>query len=245
MNFFRHLWFWLRRRSLEHDFDEEMRQHLDLKVQENIARGMSREEALRRARADFGNPVLAKEHTRQSWGFPFLESSMQDLRYGLRQLRKSPGFTAIAAFTLALGVGATTTVFSVVNAVLLRPLPYQDPQRLVFLWEPDPHIPNVPLEAWGPLNAEFYDWQRQSHSFSQLALFTTDDLNLSVSGTAIRAGGSRVTGNFFHLLGVAPKLGRTVGPEDDQPGKEQVAVISHALWQSLFAADRGVLGKEC
>src|SRR5215471_15302109 len=202
MKFLRHFLFWMRRRGLENDFDEEVRQHLDLKIQENIARGMLPDEAYRQARSEFGNPTLAKEHTRQSWGFPFLESLAQDLRYGLRQLRKSPGFTAIAVFTLALGVGATTTVFSVVNAVLLRPLPYRDPQRLVFLWEPDPHISNVPLEAWGPLNAEFYDWQRQSHSFSQLALFTTDDLNLSVNGTAIRTGGSRVTGDFFHLLGV-------------------------------------------
>src|SRR5215471_15347800 len=187
---------------MEIDLHEEVRQHLEMKIQENVARGMSFEEAFRHARADFGNPTLAKEHTRQSWGFPVLESLVQDLRYGLRQLRKSSGFTAIAVFTLALGIGATTTVFSVVNAVLLRPLPYQDPQRLVFIWEPDPHILNVPLEAWGPLNAEFYDWQRQSRSFSQLALFTTDDLNLSVNGMAIRIGGSRVTGDFFHLLGV-------------------------------------------
>ena len=244
MKFFRHVWFWMRRRDLETDFDEEVRQHLELKVQENIARGMSRAEALRLARSEFGNPTLAKERARRSWGFPFVESTMHDLRYGVRQLWKNPGFTAIAVLTLAVGIGATTTVFSVVNAVLLRPLPYHDPQRLVFIWEPDPHIPNVPLEAWGPLNAEFYDWQRLSHSFSELALFTTNDLNLSVNGTAIRTSGSRVTGDFFHLLGVAPKLGRAVKPEDDQPGKEQVAVISHALWQSVFAADRDVLGKE-
>jgi putative ABC transport system permease protein len=173
-----------------------------------------------------------------------MKSLLRDVAHGLRMLRKNPGFAALAVMTLALGIGATTTVFSLVNAVLLRALPYRDPDRLVFLFEPNPHFADVPLEAFGPFNADFYDWQKQSRSFTNLALFTNDRLNLSVNGTAVRVSGSRVTGDFFQLLGIAPELGRAVEADDDQPGKEPVAVISHALWQSRFGSDRGVLGKE-
>jgi len=173
-----------------------------------------------------------------------LESLLQDLAYGLRALRKNPVFAGLAAITLALGIGATTAVFSLVNAVLLRPLPYRDPERLVFLFEPAPRIVGVPLEAFGPFNGEFYDWQKQSRSFANLALFTNDRMNLSVNETAVRVDGSRVTGEFFQVLGIAAELGRTVAADDDQPGKARVAVISHALWQSRFGSDRGVLGKE-
>src|SRR6202050_4009365 len=115
-----------------------------------------------------------------------LESLPRDIIHGLRMLRKNPGFAALAVMTLALGIGATTAVFSLVNAVLLRALPYRDPERLVFLWEPNPHFPGVPLEAWAPFNADFYDWQQQSHSFSSLALFTTDSMNLSGNAMAVR-----------------------------------------------------------
>src|ERR1700691_1126132 len=173
-----------------------------------------------------------------------MKSLLRDVHHGLRMMRKNPGFAALAVMTLALGIGATTAVFSLVNAVLLRALPYRDPDRLVFLFEPNPHFPDVPLEAWGPFNAEFYDWKKQSHSFMNLALFTNDHLNLSVNGMAVRVDGSRVTGEFFQTLGIAPELGRAVAPNDDQSGKGQVAVISHRLWQSRFGGDRGVLGKE-
>jgi putative ABC transport system permease protein len=177
-------------------------------------------------------------------GTGLLESLLRDLSYGLRMLRKNPGFAALAVMTLALGIGATTAVFSLVNAVLLRALPYRDPERLVFLFVPNPHIPQVPLEAWGPFNADFYDWQKQSRSFTNLALFTNDRLNLSVNGMSVRGDGSRVTGEFFQMLGIAPELGRAVEADDDQPGKGQVVVISHRLWQARFGSDRGVLGKE-
>ena len=110
-----------------------------------------------------------------------MQSLLRDFGHGLRMLRKNPGFAALAVMTLALGIGATTAVFSLVNAVLLRALPYRDPDRLVFLFEPNPHFPDVPLEAWGPFNADFYDWQKQSRSFTKLALFTNDRLNLSVN----------------------------------------------------------------
>ena len=169
---------------------------------------------------------------------------LRDLTYGLRLLRKSPGFSVLAVLTLALGIGAATSVFSLVNAVLLRSLPYQDPDRLLFVFEANPRIPGVPLDAWGAVNADFYDWQKQSRSFTSLALFTTNSMNLSTEGAAVRVAASRVTGEFFQTLGISPELGRAVSADDDQPGKGQVAVISHALWQSQFASDRAVVGKQ-
>ncbi len=171
-------------------------------------------------------------------------SWIRDFGYGLRLLRKSSGFTVLAVLTLGLGIGAATAVFSLVNAVLLRSLPYHDPGRLVFLYEPVPKLADVPLEGWGIFNGDFYDWKKQSRSFDSLALFTTDGINLSVGQSAVRVLGSRVTGEFFPLLGIAPELGRAVTADDDRPGKGQVAVISHALWESRFGSDRGVLGKE-
>jgi len=173
-----------------------------------------------------------------------VDSLLSDIRHGLRLLRRSPGFAGLAVVTLALGIGATTAVFSLVNAVLLRDLPYRDPQRLVFLFEPLPGIPNVPLEAWGPVNGDFLTWQKESRSFAGMAMFTTDGLNASLGDSAFRANGSRVTADFFRVLGVSPALGRTVADADTQQGHERVAVIGDSLWRSRFGGDRSVLGRE-
>lgn len=150
----------------------------------------------------------------------------------------------MAILTLALGIGATTAVFSLVNAVLLRDLPYSEPEQLVFLYEPIPGIPNAPLEAWGPVNGDFFTWQKESHSFADMAMFTTGGLNASLSDSAFRASGSRVTADFFRVLGVRPVLGRTLDHSDTQPGQGRVVVISDSLWRSRFGSNPHVLGKE-
>jgi len=191
------------------------------------------------AREQFG-----RESHRKARRVNLADSLLSDVRYGLRLLRRSPGFVGLALVTLALGIGATTAVFSLVNAVLLRDLPYRQPHRLVFLYEPLPGIPNVPLEAWGPVNGDFFTWQKESRSFADMAMFTTDRLNASLNDSAFRAGGSRVTADFFRVLGVSPALGRTVDSADTQPGHGRVAVISDSLWRSRFGGDRNVLGKE-
>jgi len=177
-------------------------------------------------------------------GADLLPSLLSDIRYGLRLLRRTPGFAAIAILTMALGIGATTAVFSLVNAVLLRDLPYRDPNRLVFVYEPLPGIPGVPLQAWGPVNGDFFTWQRESRSFASMAMFTFGGMNASLGDSAFRASGSRVTADFFRVLGVSPALGRALDDADTQPGSERVAVISDSLWRSRFGGDRSVLGKE-
>jgi predicted permease len=231
-------------RRAEREMDEELRFHLEAYTEELVRAGMPRSEAERRARLEFGGIAQTKEACREARGLGVLESLAADLRHGWRLLRRDRGFAALAVLTLALGIGATTVVFSVVNAVLLRDLPYRDPERLVFLYEPLPGIPNVPLEAWGPNNGDFAEWQRQSRFLSGMALFTTNAWNASAGGETFRATGSRVTGDFFRVLGVAPALGRAVEARDTEPGKPRVAVLGDVLWRSRFGGDRGVLGKE-
>jgi len=230
--------------TMEQHLDKELRFHLEQHTADLVAEGHSPDEARRLARLALGGPEQVKEYCRDARGTRWLDETWQDFRYAARTLRKQPGFAALAILTLALGIGAACAVFSVVNAVLLRALPYRDPDQLVYLWEPSPHFPTVPIEAFAPPNADFYEWRKQSHSFSNLALFTVDSMNLAVNGSAQSVSASRVTGDFFALLGVAPELGRAVGPDDDQPGKAQVAVISHALWQSRFGADPHALGRQ-
>ncbi len=167
-----------------------------------------------------------------------------DLRFGARTLINSPGFTLVALLAIALGIGATTAVFSLVNAVLIRSLPYRDAERLVYLWSPNSRFKGqmVPDEL-APSYPDFYDWQRLSHSFSALTMFNQRMLNLVGSGIVRRVGSALVTGNFFQTLDAKPELGRTIDRFDDQPGHQHVAVISDALWQERFAGDPSVIGK--
>jgi len=165
-----------------------------------------------------------------------------DLRYGSRIIAKSPGFTAVALLAMALGVGATTAVFSLINAVLIRSLPYADPQRLVYVWMPIPRLKQLPPEM-GPSSPDFYAWQQASHSFSDLTIFDQRRFTLVRPGASRHVGGAAVAGNFFHTLGAAPELGRVIGADEDQPGHEHVVVISDSLRRSLFGDDPSVLGR--
>jgi predicted permease len=239
---------WLRaafhRQRMERDMDEELRSHMERYTADLVRGGVSRSEAERQAQLEFGRIGQTKEACREARGVDLLDSLSADMRYGLRLLRRSPGFACLAVATLALGIGAATAVFSLVNAVLLRDLPYRNPGRLVFLYEPIPGIPNAPLEAWGPVNGDFFTWKKESHSFADMAMFTTDGLNASLGDFAFRASGSRVTADFFRVLGVPPAFGRTVDHSDTQPGHARVVVISDSLWRSRFGSDRHVLGKE-
>jgi putative ABC transport system permease protein len=169
-----------------------------------------------------------------------MDALFNDLRYGFRSLLKHPGFTAIAVITLALGIGANTAMFSVVNAVLLRPLPYHDPSRLVTLWEQSPErdMYEMPVSF-----ANLRDWVDQNHSFDQISAYTFTNLNLTGIGEPARLSVVRTSANLFPLIGAAPQLGRRFLPEEDKEGANRVVILSHAFWQSRFGSDAGIIGK--
>ncbi|HEY0367922.1 MAG TPA: ABC transporter permease, partial [Pyrinomonadaceae bacterium] len=166
---------------------------------------------------------------------------IKDIRYGIRGLLKRPGFTVIALITLALGIGANTAIFSVVNAVLLRPLPFQNPEQLVIVWE-DATFVGFPHNTPAPAN--YVDWKTQNQSFADMAASHETSFNLTGDGEPERVTAYAVTGNFFPLLGVQPLLGRSFLAEEDRPGANKVVVLSYSLWQSRYGGDRNVLNRE-
>jgi putative ABC transport system permease protein len=169
------------------------------------------------------------------------EEMFQDLRFGARMLFKTPGFTFVAALTLALGIGANTAIFSVVNAVLLRPLPFPEPERIVRLWESHPPT-NLP--QFSVAFPTFLDWRNQSQVFTQMAAYREDGFNLQASNETMRVNGARVTVDFFSVLGVMPAAGRVFTTPEDTPGGERVAILSHSFWQQSFGGDPQLVGRQ-
>jgi predicted permease len=220
------------RRRLDRDLEDELAFHL--------AQRAAHSDPLT-ARRSFGNPTHWKETARDMWTFDWLEALGKDLRYAARTLRRSPGFTLVAALTLALGIGANTAIFSVVNAVILRPLPYAAPDRLVELWG---NVKRAKVERRGTSFPDYFDWRTQSQSFDGMALHTGDNVTLTGVDEPERIPAEYVAQPYFDLLGVAPQLGRTFRPEEDQvPQRDAVVVLSDGLWKRRFGADPGVLGR--
>jgi predicted permease len=238
----RRLLFYARRDRFDRELEEEMRIHLEMKGEENLAEGISLEEARYAAQRQFGNPTLLQEVSRDMWSIRSLETLAQDLRYGLQMMVKAPGFTAVAVLTLALGIGANTAIFSVVNAVLLKALPYAEPQRLVVVWTDNPNI-QLGFNEIPPANADIPEWRARTRSFEQMAVFTRSIADLSNDGEPERVGSVAVNADFFPLFGVVPLAGRVFTAAEDQPGGDKVAVISHALWQRRFGGTPDVVGK--
>ena len=230
-----------RHKAVEGELDEELRFHLERQVEKYVQGGLSHEEAQQRARVEFGGVEVAKEECRDARGVRFLETLFQDVRYGVRMLRKSPVFTAVAVLTLALGIGASTAIFSVVESVLWRPLPFPDSERLTALWSTNLK------ETWRaePVSsADYLDWRAQSSVFSSLAAFDwAGSHRLTGNGGAERALVMPVSANFFDMLQVRPAMGRTFRSDEEQTGKNRVAVISHSLWERRFHSDPAVEGK--
>src|SRR5262249_40775397 len=228
----------LRRGKIEREMDAEMRFHLEMETAENVRRGMSEEDARRAALRDFGGVERVKEAYRDVSRFRRLEEFWQDARYGARMLLKRPGFTFVAALALAVGIGASTAIFSVVNAVLLKPLPYYDPQRLVWV-----------SEAWPSMNNEFVlspdyiEWGAQSNAFEHLVAFGPGAVNLTGRGEPERLECVYSTANLFPALGVTPVVGRAFTPEEDRPGGAPVALLSYGLWQRRVRRDANNVGQ--
>src|ERR1044071_196144 len=171
-----------------------------------------------------------------------METLFQDLSYGFRMLLKGRAVTAVAIIALALGIGANTAIFSVINAVLLRELPYKNADRLVTIWETNSQI-QIGFDLLPASTAIFADWQNQNESLEAISILDANRFAFTGSGTPERVGGARVSASFFDLMSVTPILGRGFLPEEDKPGANTVVVISHAMWQSRFGADQNICGK--
>ena len=230
---------WLvRRGNPTRDLEEEIRAHLLIQERENLEAGMPAEEAHFSAQRDFGNVTSAMERSREMWSWRFLEVLAQDVRYGARQLRHNLGFALVAVLTFALGIGATTAVFSVVNGVLLQPLPYSEPDRLVDLAETETAPGSYPLS--GP---DYIDWQAQNRTLAGTALYGwPETMSASSGGEPVTATVTHVQANFFRVLGVRPLAGRDFSRGEDADGRNQVAILGYGFWQQHFGGAE-VLGK--
>ena len=228
-----------RRGLTEKRLDAELRFHLEHRIADLVAAGMAPEEARRRARLEFGGLDQVKEECRDVGAAHFLETLAQDVRYGLRQLRRSPGFTAVAVLTLALGIGANTAIFTVVNAVVLRPLPYPQSNRLVWISKVMPA-----LNAEVVVSGDYFDWRDQNKTLERVTAYDPAvSFDLTGRGTPARIHAAGVSANFFQTLGVDPQLGRSFTHEEDQPNGPNTVVLMQAFWQQYFGSDPQVLGK--
>jgi putative ABC transport system permease protein len=237
----------------EAEIVEELSQHLDDQYEHSLSRGATEQQAYQVALADLAeSDLLGQELRRVERRFQheplvlghertnLLSDLLQDLRYGLRTLMKNPGFTVVGVIALALGIGANSAIFSVVNMVLLRPLPYKNPERLVMVWE-DNSKQGFPRDT--PAVANYIDWRDQNHVFEGMAAMVETSFNLTGAGDPERIDGRRVSASLFPLLGVEPQLGRAFRPEEDRPGANHVVIMGHGLWERRFGSDPGIIGK--
>lgn len=237
---------WIRLRSLfrkdqlDRDLQNELATHLDMHIADNLRAGMSPEEARRNALLSLGGIEQTKESVRDQRAFPFLESLIQDMRFALRMFRKSPSFTTIAVFTLALGIGANTATFSVSNTFLRHPISFPEVDRLAMVMNQAPGQ----TEGWSEVSpADLRDWQMQSHSFESIGAYDWADLNLTGAGEPVKVQGFRVSANFFEVLRATPLLGRTFSSGEDEPGQDHVMILSAGLWHRQFGSDPAIAGR--
>jgi predicted permease len=232
----------LHRTRLDRDLDDELAFHLAMKAAEHERRGADARQASREARRQFGNVASLKEQSREMWTFPSLESFMQDIRYALRTLRRAPGFTIVAVLALALGIGANSAIFSLVDAVLLRGVPYPSADRLVVLIG---NVQRTVVERRGNSFPDHADWRAQASSFDDMAAYTTVTLTLDTGGDPQPITAEAVSAPYFSLLSVAPVSGRVFRAEEDQvANRDAVVVLSDRLWRGQFGADPAIVGKD-
>jgi predicted permease len=227
------------RRRIYDDLSEEIRGHLEEKIEELVAGGMSRKEAGAAARREFGSVTLTEHDSREVWRWSSIEDFFKDARYGLRMLRKSPGFAAVAILTLALGIGANSAIFSLVNSVLLRPLPYRDASRLVWVSNDMPQ-----QHASLAMEADYFGWRGLNHAFEDMAAYEPGESFTLTGGSEpehVQAG--RATYNFLDVLGVAPRIGRSFRSEEDRAGVHHVVLLTDSLWRRRFSADAAIVGR--
>jgi len=227
-----------RKSRLEHELDAEVLAHLELAERDAVARGLSPAEARREALRSFGGVEQMKEIHREHRSTLWLENLVKDARYAMAALRREPLFAGVAVGVLALGIGANTAMFSLVDGVLLKPLPFPDPERVVRVWEaPSPTTSN------STTTRTFLELKQQSRAFAALSAESLSTATVPVNGEPTRFNGRYVSWDHFAVFGIQPLIGRTFRTEEDQPGATPVVILSHAVWQRHFGADRGILGR--
>ena len=230
-----------RRGRVEQELSDELRFHLEHLTETKVAQGMTPEKARYAAFRELGGVEQIKEECRDMRRVNLIETTLQDLRFGVRVLRKSPGFTVVAVLTLALGIGANTAIFSLVDTILLRPLPYRNPGQLVIVSESLPHMGGD--SEIGVAAGEYLDYRDRNHSFMQTAAYEEAGFNLTGAGTPVRVNAAAVSASLFPLLGVSPRLGRTFTADEEKLGSAPAAVLSYSFWQHHFSGDERILGK--
>ncbi len=225
-------------RNFDRDLENEVLAHLELAERDGIAAGLSPEEARRQARRAFGGIEQMKEDHRDHRSVRWIENLLRDFRYGMGSLARDPGFAAVTIGLLALGIGANTAMFTIVDAVLLKPLPFPEPERMVRVWESTPGGHN------GTTTLTFLDWKRLADVFEALSVECSTKAAVVTSGDPARVSGNQVSADYFQVFGVKPLLGRTFAPGEDQPGAAPVVVLSHAFWRTRFAGDPNVLNRD-
>ncbi len=230
----------VRRSQFDIDLEDEMRMHISLRAQQQTEAGIAPDEARHVAQRRFGNALLLKETSREVWGWRWLEILLQDLRYGLRILAKSPGFTAVAVLTLALGIGTNTSIFSVVHAVLLRPLPYKHAERLVS----PVNVAKDNLMGLGVADFQYATWRDQTGIFDGIAAYAGRDFTITGSGEPEQLKAQTVTPGFLGVMETTPMVGRDFTPRDAVPRGGQVALLSYPFWMRRFGGDRSILSRQ-
>lgn len=226
----------------EREFQQELEAHLQLHIDDNLRVGMTEDEARRDALLQLGGVEPLKESMRDRWTLSWLETWWQDLRYSLRSLRRNPGYSTTAALSIALGIGASVSIFTVADGVLLRPLPYKDPSNLMMVWEANHKSVKSDQNVVSPAN--YLDWKARSRTFEHLAAIRYVNSVLSDGHRAEELKKQAMTANLLPMLGVQPYRGRVFTEEEDRPGRDTVVLISHRLWQSWFGGDESVLGRK-
>ncbi|HSM76781.1 MAG TPA: ABC transporter permease, partial [Bryobacteraceae bacterium] len=229
----------LRQRRLDRELEGEILAHLEMAELNAIAAGLSPEEARREAHRAFGGIEQMKEEHRDGRSARWVENVLRDIRYGMSSLARDPAFAVVAIGLLALGIGANTAMFSIVDAVLLKPLPFPAPDRMVRVWETP-----TPEQRNNTTTLTFLDWKRQGDIFEALSVESLTRAAVETGADPARLTGKLVSADYFKVFGVRPRLGRTFAPGEDQPGAASVVVISHSLWQTWFASDPGVLNRD-
>jgi predicted permease len=237
MTLFRNLF---SRKAVERDLDQEVRSYVELLTEEKIKAGMSPDDARRAARLEAGTVEQIKDEVRDVRKGSFLDSAWQDIRYGVRLLRRSPGFTTLAVLTIGLGIGANSAIFSVINGVVRKPLPYPDSDRLMFITS---QFPTLNFNKFWVSPPEYFDFKEHTKAFAHVGAYATGAMNLSEGDRPERVNAAFVTANMFDVLGVRPARGSVFTEEQDRPGADPVVLLSHELWARAFGADPSIVGK--